>query len=66
MLFFACKFVYMFVCMFASLYVCTIVCMHLYTVNPYSSPLGLIYFDAFWVGAYSRGGLIQGGAYKII
>ena len=33
----------------------------LYTVNPrISPPGGLFIFDAFWVGAYSR------GAYKII
>ena len=36
-------------------------CKKLYNVNPrISPPGGLFIFDAFWLGAYSR------GAYKII
>ena len=36
------------------------------TVNPQISPLGLIYLLYFWTRAYSKGGLYEGGAYKII
>ena len=35
--------------------------IELHTVNPRISPLGAYLFLIFWMGAYSRGGLIRGG-----
>ena len=38
----------------------------IYRKSSNEPPGGLFIFDAFWVGAYSRGGLFEGEAYKII